>query len=291
MKLEGRKAIITGATRGFGAEIARHFVREGAVVLICGRTATALEEVRSRLLEQAPGPERVFALKADVSRERDVDALFDCAGARLGGCDVLVNCAGVCGPAEPCASSNWSEWKKAVEINIHGTVYPCLKALPIMKSAGYGKIVNISGGGATKPLKNLSAYATSKAAIVRFTETLALEIKPCGIDVNAVAPGVLYTALVDEFLKAGVESLGEGYLREVEGLKKNGQPAMDRAASLCVYLASSESDGITGRLISAVWDPWEDLARHCAELEPSDIYTLRRIVPADRGMDWGEGLR
>jgi 3-oxoacyl-[acyl-carrier protein] reductase len=124
--------------------------------------------------------------------------------------------------------------------------------------------------------------------VVRFTETLAVELKAYRVDVNAVAPGVLATKLVDDFVEAGADKLGQAYMDEVKRQREDSQPAFDVATALCTYLASPESDGITGRLISAVWDPWENLQQFRADLDATDIYTLRRIVPKDRGKTWGE---
>jgi NAD(P)-dependent dehydrogenase (short-subunit alcohol dehydrogenase family) len=158
--------------------------------------------------------------------------------------------------------------------------------LPIFRRQAYGKIVNLSGGGATSPMPRISAYAASKAAVVRLTETLAEETMDCGIDVNAVAPGALNTRLLDEVLTAGPESVGASfYARAVKQREQGGAP-LEKGTDLCVYLLSAASDGITGRLISAVWDPWQDLGSHLEELRKTDIYTLRRIVPADRNLKW-----
>jgi NAD(P)-dependent dehydrogenase (short-subunit alcohol dehydrogenase family) len=285
-ELSGCKALITGANRGLGAEIAARFMHAGADVMLCARDSDLLDSVRSALEFQSAAGQQVLAQKADVSCEADVDRLFDRVDKDFGRLDILVNCAGVCGPAEAFGTSCWAAWKAACEVNLYGTIYPCACAIPLMQSQQYGKIINISGGGATKPLPNLSAYAASKAAVVRFTETLALELRPFNIDVNAIAPGVLYTGLSNEFMKAGVESLGAGYFAEIERQKCNPMPAIERAAALCVFLASPASDGISGRLISAVWDPWPNLNRFRKDLEQSDILTLRRINPQDRGLNW-----
>ena len=104
-------------------------------------------------------------------------------------------------------------------------------------------------------------------------------------------PGVLATRMVDHFLEVGAETLGQKYVDEVRRQKADGQDSFDLAVNLCVYLASAQSDGITGRLISAAWDPWQDLHTHREELAASDIYTLRRIVPEDRGATWGKVSR
>ena len=286
MKLTNKTAVITGASRGLGQCTAQYFVREGANVVLCARSTERLKDVQNKLRPLSLAKQQVVYKTTDVSREEQIDELLDFTLSRFNSLDILVNCAGVAGPALPCLDMDWQAWKKAMEINVYGTIYPCMRVSPYMKKQGGGKIINISGGGATKPLPNLSAYATAKAGVVRFTETLAVELAPYYVDVNAVAPGVLATALVDDFMKAGESSLGRAYFSEVQKQRDNPDPALGRAASLCVYLASSESNGITGKLISAVWDPWSDFREHSRDLMETDIYTLRRIVPAERGFEW-----
>jgi 3-oxoacyl-[acyl-carrier protein] reductase len=181
---------------------------------------------------------------------------------------------------------DWLEWLDGIRINLYGTVLPCRYALPFFRRAGYGKIVNLSGGGATAPLPRISSYATSKAAVVRFTETLAMETAEAHIDVNAIAPGALNTRLLDEVLEAGPERVGQAFYERALKQKDQGGAPLGKGASLTAFLLSGESDGITGRLISAVWDGWADLPQRWPEIARTDVYTLRRIVPKDRGMDW-----
>jgi 3-oxoacyl-[acyl-carrier protein] reductase len=178
------------------------------------------------------------------------------------------------------------EWRRALDINLFGVLLPCRAVIPHFKKAGAGKIVVLSGGGATNPLPNISAYAASKAAVVRLMETLAEELRPFQVEVNAIAPGALATRLVDEVLAAGPERVGAAFFAKNKQWKENGAVPLELGASLAVYLASPESDGITGKLISAQWDPWPDLQRHREDLANSDIYCLRRIVPGDRGKNW-----
>jgi 3-oxoacyl-[acyl-carrier protein] reductase len=167
-----------------------------------------------------------------------------------------------------------------------GTVLPCRAVLPHLQSRRSGKIILLSGGGATKPLPYLSAYAASKAAVVRFGETLAEEVREFSIEVNAIAPGALNTRLLDEILEAGPDKVGSAFYEQSREQKARGGTPLERGASLCVFLASPAGDGITGKLISAVWDPWEQLPAHLDDLRDSDIYTLRRIVPHERGKNW-----
>src|SRR5207237_4918737 len=117
----------------------------------------------------------------------------------------------------------------------------------------------------------------------RVAESLALEVRDFGVDVNAIAPGALNTRMLDEVLIAGPDVVGREFYDRMVSTKKQGGTPLEVGAALAVYLGSAASDGITGRLLSAVWDPWETLASYRGDLASSDIYTLRRIVPRERG--------
>ena len=287
MKLADRFAIVTGSSQGFGYAIARCFVQEGASVLLCARTAGDLEAAAEQLRAAAAPGAQVFAERADVSSETDVSHLAEIVEKKFGKLDILVLNAGVYGPKGSIEEVSWSAWSQAISINFMGTVFCCRMFLPSLRRAARGKILLISGGGATKPLPFLSAYAASKAAVVRFGETLAEELREAGIDVNSIAPGALNTRLLEEVLSAGPGKVGQSFYEASLRQKESGGTPLERGAELCVYLASSESDGITGKLISAVWDPWTDFAAHRQDLEKTDVYTLRRIVPGERGLPWG----
>jgi NAD(P)-dependent dehydrogenase (short-subunit alcohol dehydrogenase family) len=286
MKLSGKKAIVTGASQGLGLAIATAFVREGAEVLICARTESDLTAARQSILGQAPSNIRVVAELVDVSSEADVGRLAHVAEELLGGVDVLVCNAGILGPKGPLDSVGWSDWEYTIAINLNGTVLCCRMLLPLLRRSERGKILLLSGGGATKPMPGLSAYAASKAAVVRFGETLAAELAASGIDVSCIAPGALNTRLLDEVLAAGPQAVGRSYYDASVRQKQSGGASLGEAAALCVYLASPQGDGISGKLISAVWDPWRRLAEFRADLRDTDIYTLRRIMPDDRGRSW-----
>jgi NAD(P)-dependent dehydrogenase (short-subunit alcohol dehydrogenase family) len=286
--LEGRAAVITGASHGLGFEIARAYVAAGASVLICARDEAALTDAR-RSLEPGAGAGRIVAAEvADVSSEGDVARLARRAEALFPQVHVLVNNAGVYGPMGPVEDVDWREWVRAMEINVYGSVLPCRAFVPHFRRHRYGKIVQLSGGGATNPLPRISAYAASKAAIVRFAETLALEVRDAGIDVNAIAPGALDTRLLDEVIAAGPERVGQAFYDRMVKTKHGGSTPLAVGAELAVFLGAAASDGITGRLISAVWDPWTELPARRADLDAGDVYTLRRIVPKDRGFSWGD---
>jgi 3-oxoacyl-[acyl-carrier protein] reductase len=285
MKLKGRTALITGASQGLGAEIAAHFAAEGAALMLCARDEAGVQAVAGRLAARHGG--KVLAMRGDVGDPKAVDALVAETGRRLGPLDILVNNAGIYGPMGAIEEVDWAEWIQAININLMGTVYPCRAVVAGMKARKRGKIINLSGGGATNPLPGISAYAASKAASVRFTETLALELKPFGIDVNAVAPGALATRMMDQLLEARPAAAGGAFMERMQKLKDSGGTPLAVGARCCVWLASEASDGITGKLVAAQWDPYEDFPAHAADLDGGDIYALRRIVPKDRGKDWG----
>jgi len=285
--LAGRAAIVTGGSHGLGLEIARTFVAAGARVYVCGRDATALGRASSELESIASHAASIAAAAIDISDPDAVERLVSDALERFSRIDVLVNNAGIYGPKGLIEDVAWDEWEAAVRVNLFGSVLCCRAVLPHFRANGYGKIIQLSGGGATSPLPRLSAYAASKAAVVRFAETLAEELEGTGIDVNAIAPGALNTRLLEQVLEAGPEGVGESFHARALEQRANGGTPLDLPARLAVFLASEASDGITGKLISAPWDPWEELPEHVGELRGSDVYTLRRVVPADRGLPWG----
>lgn len=285
-KLAGRTAIITGASQGLGLAIARAYVIEGAHVTVCATSEGRIKEVGDELRSLATDQQSVLAMQADVTDEKAARSVVNRTASETGRIDILVNNAGIYGPKGPTEDVSWEEWKQAIEVNLFGSVLFARMVLPHMRDQRYGKIVQVSGGGATKPMPRVSAYAASKAAVVRFAETLAEETRGAGIDVNSLAPGALNTRMLDEILAAGPERVGRSFYEGALAQKESGGAPPERAASLAVYLGSAESDGITGKLVSAVWDPWEELGSHREDLE-SDIYTLRRIVPDDRGRNWG----
>jgi NAD(P)-dependent dehydrogenase (short-subunit alcohol dehydrogenase family) len=286
MKLSKLIVLVTGASQGLGRKIAEEFVREGAHVAICARDGKLIESTGKELERLASADQRILAGTCDVSLAKQVETLFDEIERRLGVVDVLVNNAGVCGPKGASDTVDFADWCRAIEINLFGTFLPSRLAIRHMKQKGRGKIINLSGGGATSPMPRISAYAASKAAVVRLTETLAEEWREFSIDVNAVAPGALNTRFLDEILEAGPDAVGEALFEKALKQRDSGGVPLEKAARLCAFLASSESDGITGKLISAQWDPWENLHKFREQLAQSDIYTLRRIVPEDRGLIW-----
>ena len=134
----------------------------------------------------------------------------------------------------------------------------------------------------------ISSYAVSKAAIVRFVENLSEEVKNYNIYINAVAPGPLNTDMLKEDLKAGPKKIGKAYYEKVLKRKKTGGATFNKACELILFLGSKYSDGIKGKLISALWDDYKNWINYKKLLQNSDTYTLRRIIGKDRGHEWGD---
>lgn len=278
--LAGRGAIVTGASRGLGCAIVRAFLAEGASVLMTARDPDRLHAAHAELLPLVTPDQVLLALPGDVSRSEDCAATVARAASALPNLTVLVNNAGVYGPMGRIEEVDWDEWEEAIRINLFGTVLMCRAVIPHLRRHGYGKIVNLSGGGATAALPHISAYAAAKVAIVRLTETFAQELAGAGVDVNAIAPGPLNTRLLDQVLSAGPQRVGPAFHARAKRQREEGGVPLGKGAALAVFLASSRSDGISGRLLSAVWDDWAGLTDRRDDVAKSDLYTLRRVTPA-----------
>ena len=270
--LKNKVAIVTGGSRGIGREIACSLLKKGAKVCITARTESELYKTQRELREEG----EVFAKPINVAEADSVKLLVAEILGRYGRLDILVNCAGVQGAIGPFWECSLDDWKDAFSINLFGTIYTCRAVLPHMVERKQGKIINFSGGGATGPRPNFSAYAASKAAIVRLTETLAEELGPFNIQVNAIAPGGVNTRMLDEVLDAGGEKVGKEYQDAIRRKKEGGAQA-ELAAELVCYLASEASNGLTGKLIAAPWDPWKEWMKGNLPKLTKNMYTLRRV--------------
>jgi 3-oxoacyl-[acyl-carrier protein] reductase len=273
VRLDGCGCLVTGAGRGIGEAVAAALAAAGAGLVLVARTAAEVEQAAARL--RAAGADAV-AVPGDVTCAADVDRAVACAVGRFGRLDAVVNAAGVYGPIGPLVENAMDDWARAVEINLVGAARVMHRALAEMLPRGAGSIVNFSGGGAVAPFPRFSAYSASKAAVVRLTETVAAEVAAAGVRVNAIAPGAVNTRLLDQVLEAGERAGADFYRKALEQQASGGTPP-ERAAELAVFLISPAAAGITGRLLSAVWDDWRGLAGRGGALGRTSLYTLRRI--------------
>ena len=285
MKTKDKNVIITGGTVGFGKALAEKFLSEGANVSICSRNEQQLFDTQSELLSKFPN-QIILVKKCDVSIEKDVKEFISYSLDTFKTIHVLILNAGVYGPMGPIETVSLDEWRKSIDINLFGVLLPCRELIPHFKQNKYGKIIVLSGGGATNPMPNLSSYATAKAAVVRLVETLSKELSSYNVDINAIAPGAMSTRMIQQVIDAGPEIVGDEFFKKNQNWKQNGATSMELGTNLTVYLSSDDSNGVTGKLISAQWDDWKNFGNHLNDLQNSDIYTIRRIVPEDRNKKW-----
>lgn len=271
--LENKKIIITGGSMGIGLAIAKKCAEEGAQLMLVSRHSYDLEKA-VKMINGNEGNHSYYTL--DVSKPQKVREFADEIEKELNFIDGLVNCAGIYGPIGKIDEISPKEFTNAININLLGTFFMCHYFIPLLKKTRRGKIINYSGGGAASPFPNYSAYAVSKIGIVRLTENMALEFKSDDIDINAVAPGFVVTRLHQETIKAGKKA-GVNFLKKTLDQIEKGGTSPDLSARLTVFLLSQESDGITGRFISAPWDPWMDEDFLERLKEDKDFATLRRI--------------
>ena len=274
MKLENRVALITGAGRGIGRAIASAFAAEGAKVALAARTRAELEET-ARLVRDAGAD--TMAVLADVTSEADVQAMVEQTLSRFSAIDILVNSAGISGPVGPLQGNDVSEWVRTVQVNLIGTFLCCRAVLPVMLGQDWGRIVNLSGAGATNAWRDMSAYCSSKAAVVRLTETLSLELADSNVRVNVLGPGSVHTRMWEEILEAGTAAGNQELQARGEMVTTGGGASIERAAQLAVYLASDELGALNGRLISATTEGFPFEEETIQRIMASEAFMIRRV--------------
>ena len=273
--LHNKRIIITGGSLGIGLAIAQKCASEGASLILVSRTESDLKASIQTISVSSSVTHQYYEL--DVSDVNAVRRFADWVLQQGFSIDGLVNCAGIYGPIGKTPEVALNDFARAVNINFLGTVYMCSVFAPVLKSNGRKKIINYSGGGAATPFPHYSAYATSKIAIVRFTENLAIELASDGIDINCVAPGFVITRLHQQTLQAGSRAAGEGFFESTRKQIESGGVPAEKASELTCFLLSQASDGISGKFLSAPWDPWQSSDFQRQLREDKDLATLRRI--------------
>ncbi len=270
--------VLTGSSSGIGRALT-------ARLLLRGHRVWGL--ARSNQQDFAAHNPNFRASRSDVAKWSEVAAAASEVSSTWGTIDGLVTCAGLQGEVGPAFSADPEKWSTTVRANLDGTYFAIRAFAALFAPAPRrGKIVCFSGGGATKPRPNFSAYGVAKTGVVRLVETIAEEERARALDINAIAPGGINTRLTDEVLALGPAVVGAAEFAAAEQQKSRGGGSLDRALDCVEWLLSPASDGISGRLIAAPWDPWPTLTQRAADLAATDIFTLRRIVPEDRGRKW-----
>ncbi len=280
-----RIALITGASRGLGAHLAGKLWHAGWSLVLVARDERVL--IDSCITFEKRPFQTLELVSCDLASIRQIKKLAFFLKEKYQFLDLLINNAAIQGPIGLLEQNDFDKWSEVLKINLLAPVLLCKELIPLLNKASNASIINLSGGGATGPRPCFSSYASSKAALVRFSETIADELRPQNIRVNCIAPGAMKTNMLEEIL-ASPRNVSE---REMELAKKvfsEGGMSMDKVADLILFLASDSGRGITGKLISAAWDNWEEWPNHISELNQTDAFTLRRIVGRDRNLDWGD---
>jgi 3-oxoacyl-[acyl-carrier protein] reductase len=283
--MTGRLALITGASRGLGAHLASRFWHAGWSLVLVARDESALINACAAF-EDRPS-QTLDLISCDLVSNDQIKQLSFFLKEKYQSLDLLINNAAIQGPIGPLEENDFDDWLRALQINLLAPILLCKELIPLLNLGSNASIVNLSGGGATGPRPNFSSYATSKAALVRFSETLADELKPQNIRVNCIAPGAMKTNMLEEVLVSSAH-VGDRELEIAKKVFSEGGASMDRVADLALFLSDDAGKGITGKLVSAVWDSWEEWPNHIDSLSKSDAYTLRRIAGRDRGFNWGD---
>ena len=260
--------LITGAGRGVGKRLALGFAQHGARVGLLGRSQGELDVTK---LEIEHGGGTAHRFRADIRDFEQVTAAVDRMGVTWGSVQVLIANAAVQGPIGPFAEQKPREWREAVDANILGTMNCCRAVLPQMIQRRSGKIIVISGIGAAEPRPGFSVFAATKAAVARFVESVAQEVRDHNVQINGMFPGESYTSMTDEILHAE-DKAGAAEVEAAMNVRLTGGVSPEKQIQLAMFLASQRSNHVTGKLIH-VTDDWKRLEHENAR---PDAFTLRR---------------
>ncbi len=261
--------LITGAGRGIGKRLAIGLAQMGARVGLLSRSKSELD-LAALEIEHAGGTS--LRIRADVRDYEQVLAATERMRAHFGNLDAVICAAGIQGPIGPLAETDPKAWSETIDTNLLGVMHACRAALPPMLAQKRGKLVLLTGGGSTRPRPNFTAYASAKTAMVRFAESLSLEVQDQNVQVNCMSPGGTYTNITDEILLAG-DRAGWREQEDARQVRQSGGVLPDKQIHLAAFLVSERSNHISGKLIH-VNDDWKRLEKE--SLTP-EAYTLRRI--------------
>lgn len=269
---ESLHVVISGGSSGIGAALVKALSADGHRLFVCARDG-------KRLRAKQEGNINVLGRACDVSNEDQVVGFMDWVRQHTAQLDALINCAGIQSAIGPITETDSNEWLQTVRVNLFGTYLMCKHAIPLMYGSAAPRIVNFSGGGAFNPVPNYSAYACSKAGVVRLTECLAVELASRGIRVNAVAPGFMATPIHRNTLDAGPERAGKGqYEAILRGLEAG--TSFEPVVECVRFLLSVAADSLTAKTISVKFDPWREPAflANIEVINDSELFTMRRVV-------------
>ena len=263
-----KTVLVTGTSRGLGFALAKCLLKDHYSVIGISRTLP-IDLVQDSKYEHH---------LIDVSDKLQLENLFKKLVLKNVALHGVVHAAGVYGPFGAIEDSDAEAWEYNVKVNLFGTYYILKEVAKIFRKQEFGNFVAISGGGATNPMPRITAYASSKSALVRLVESVAVDFHDLPVSFNSVAPGLMDTAMLDELIAAGPEKVGKEFFQKMQKFKQNGEDSQEMAISLICKLLSLSNGKPTGKLISAIWDNWEKLLISPDYLNNYELHTLRRKI-------------
>jgi NAD(P)-dependent dehydrogenase (short-subunit alcohol dehydrogenase family) len=266
------RIVITGASSGIGEAFVNALAKDGHQIFCCARRGDELQ----RIARNQPS---VHTVVCDVADEADIAKLVSAVSGEFDGIDALINSVGTFGEIGPVSLIDNEEWWRTLKVNVLGPYLTIKYCLPLLEKGRKARIINLAGGGAFSPFPNYSAYACSKAALVRLTECLAVELRQKNIRVNAISPGIVATDIHKATIAAGEERAGRLQYRRTLAIMQDGGAALDDVINCLKAMLSPQFDRLTGKTISANFDPWQTKAfmTHIDDITSSDLYTMRRM--------------
>jgi NAD(P)-dependent dehydrogenase (short-subunit alcohol dehydrogenase family) len=272
-------ALITGGSRGLGLAFAQAFARAGATVAMVARSENELRDA-AQTIEQTG--RRALAFAADVTNRQSIEGVVADIERQMGHIDLLVNSAGVFRALGPIAAVDPDEWWREIEINVRGAYLCARVVLPGMLARRQGRIINLVSAAGLQALPTTSAYCVSKTAVIRLTESLALETGDQGIRVFAMHPGTVRTPMADYIVES--DDIGQhapGVQQWLQQLyREGGDTPIQRSVELLLFLVSGKADALSGRYID-VDDDLAMLLQQTELIERDDLYTLRLRTPKE----------
>lgn len=238
MKLKGKVAVVTGAASGFGRAIAEHFVRQGACVVVADLNGEGAEAVAADIGDQA------IALRADVAVRADAEAMVAAAGDAFGRLDIMVNNAGYTHTNQPLTEVDEETFDRVYAVNVKAIYLAACAAVPVMRSQGGGVILNTASTAGLRPRPGLTWYNGSKGAAITLTKSMAVELAPDKIRVNAICPVIGVTGMLEQFM--GAPDTPEARAKFIATIPLGRMSEPDDIAAAAVYLASDEAAMVTG---------------------------------------------
>jgi short-subunit dehydrogenase len=274
---------ISGATGFVGLKLAQRLASQGDNLLLSARDENQLKEINRSLSKSYPN-QNFYVFTCDLAQPKSWEiAVGKMREFRV---NKYLNCSGMQGFVGPSSEITYEEMIRVFNVNLFSSIFFTSYLSETLKKEEKLSIIHFSGGGSTSPRPMFMSYSLSKTSLVRYVENFAAENMNPNIRINVIAPGVMPSKMQKEIINnRGLRDTKDYFNAEKSLL--SGDFDLTKIFNLCNFLFSDESEGITGKLISAEWDNWMEWASHISEIKNSDLYTLRRIVGRDRGQEWG----